>query len=49
MKYQNLKKSLWQFFKMQTHSEIKQNARISETDLSAELTPVKDRDNKSSN
>lgn len=36
------------FFKIQTHSEIKQNVRISETDLAAELNPVKDSDGKSS-
>lgn len=29
---------------MQTHSEIKQNDRISESDLAAKLTSVKDSD-----
>lgn len=33
---------------MQTHAEIKRNATISESDLAAELTPVKDSDNNSS-
>lgn len=51
MKDQNLNKSLQQFvclFLMQTHSEIKHNATISESGLAAELTPVKDSDNNSS-
>lgn len=50
MKDQNLNKSLQQFvclFLMQTHSEIKHNATISESGLAAELTPVKDSDTNS--
>lgn len=53
MKDQDPKKSvtgvfLNLFFVIQTHLEIKQNARISKSDQAGELTSVKDSDNKSS-